>query len=287
MCAHVATSYRGNMEAAAFKPLRPWRVLIGVAALVLAADQISKSLVVAVDPGGGGGLVSVRLVRNTGASFGIGAGHPVLIALTAAAVLAVAVVLLFCARSRVTALFLAAVLGGAAGNLADRLFRSPGFGRGAVVDWIHVAGYPATFNVADVAIRVGALGAAVAALVGSSRGRRTAARVPLRPADAERTAASEPRAADWTRRSTDPSATSKPGGSPATRPSRKLDKQPEKPLHREGAELPSVPFGPASLAASRAQGQQMLTSHSTATYVACCGWHGEGDGTAGGGRRRA
>lgn len=169
------------MEAAAFKSPRRWHALIGVAVLVLAADQISKSLIVAADPGGGGGLVSVRLVRNTGASFGIGAGHPVLITLTAAAVVAVAAVWLFRARSRVTALFLAAVLGGAAGNLADRLFRSPGFGRGAVVDWIHVAGYPATFNVADVAIRVGALGAAAAALVASSRRRRATARVPHSP----------------------------------------------------------------------------------------------------------
>lgn len=165
------------MEAAAFKSPRMWQALIGVAALVLAADQISKSLVVAVDPGLGGGLVSVRLVRNTGASFGIGAGHPVLITLTAAAVLAVAAVLLVRARSRVTALLLAAVLGGAAGNLADRLFRSPGLGRGAVVDWIHVAGYPPTFNVADVAIRVGAIGAAAAALIASSRGQRGAANV--------------------------------------------------------------------------------------------------------------
>jgi signal peptidase II len=148
---------------------------------VLAADQISKSLVMATDPGGGGGLVSVRLVRNTGASFGIGAGHPVLITLTAAAVLAIAAVLLARTRSQVAALFLAAVLGGAAGNLADRLFRSPGFGRGAVVDWIHVAGYPATFNIADIAIRAGALGAATAALAASSRGRRDAAQVPPRP----------------------------------------------------------------------------------------------------------
>ena len=88
-------------------------------------------------------------MRNTGASFGIGAGHPVLITLTATAVLAVAAVLLVRATSRVTALFLAAVLGVAAGNLADRLLRSRDSAV-AVVDWIHVAGYPATFNVADV-----------------------------------------------------------------------------------------------------------------------------------------
>jgi signal peptidase II len=109
-------------------------------------------------------VLSVRLVRNTGASFGIGAGHPLLITLTAAAVLVVAVVLLARTRSRAAALSLAAVAGGAAGNLADRLLRGPGPGRGAVVDWIHLAGYPATFNIADIAIRLGALCAIIAVI---------------------------------------------------------------------------------------------------------------------------
>jgi signal peptidase II len=149
----------------------------GSAVLVLAADQVSKSLVVADGPGSDGGIVSVRLVRNTGASFGIGAGHPLLITLTAVAVLAVALALLARARSRAVALSLAAVAGGAAGNLADRLFRGPGLGRGAVVDWIHVVGYPATFNLADAAIRIGAVCAVIAALVASPRhaGRNTSA----------------------------------------------------------------------------------------------------------------
>jgi signal peptidase II len=142
----------------------------GVTVLVLAVDQVSKSLVVAADPGGSvGGSVSVRLVRNTGASFGIGSGHPLVITLTAAAVLAVALVLLARTRSRALALSLAAVAGGAAGNLADRLFRGPGLGRGAVVDWIHVVVYPATFNIADVAIRLGAICAIIAMLVAAPR----------------------------------------------------------------------------------------------------------------------
>jgi signal peptidase II len=146
----------------------------GITALVLAADQLSKSLVLAARPGGGGGLVSVRVVRNTGASFGIGAGHPALVVAASAAVIAVVAVLLARVRSRPAALLLAVVLGGALGNLADRLFRSPGLGRGAVIDWIHVAGYPATFNLADVAIRAGAVGAA-AVLLGAG------ARLPGRP----------------------------------------------------------------------------------------------------------
>jgi len=52
------------------------------------------------------------------------------------------------------------VLGGALGNLMDRLFRSPGFLKGAVVDFVHVSSFP-TFNVADSAITVGAIALAV------------------------------------------------------------------------------------------------------------------------------
>jgi len=59
-------------------------------------------------------------------------------------------------------LFLSAVVGGALGNLSDRLFRAPGFGRGAVVDWIHFAGRGGSMNLSDVAIQLGVLGALAA-----------------------------------------------------------------------------------------------------------------------------
>jgi len=148
--------------------------VVGITALVLAADQATKSAVLAADPRGtGSGLVSLRLVRNTGAGFGIGAGHPLVITLTAVAILAVAVTLLARTSSRAVALCLAAVVGGAAGNLADRLLRAPGLGRGAVVDWIHVAFYPPTFNLADVAIRLGALAALIALIAAAPRRRTT------------------------------------------------------------------------------------------------------------------
>lgn len=138
------------------------RAACGAVLLVLAADQLSKALVLAARPAPATGLISVRLVRNTGASFGIGSGHPVLVMVVSVAVIAVVAVLLARTASRGVTLFLAVVLGGALGNLADRVFRSPGLGRGAVIDWIHVWGYPATFNLADVAIRAGALGAIAA-----------------------------------------------------------------------------------------------------------------------------
>jgi signal peptidase II len=159
-----------------------------VAVIVLAGDQVSKSLVLAARPGpSGGGPVSVRLVRTTGASFGLGAGHPIVVVLVAVGVIAIVAVLLARTSSRAAALCLAAVLGGAMGNLADRLFRAPGLGRGAVVDWIHVAWYPATFNVADLAIRVGAVGAVVAMLGIWAHGASWRARRSARPGSADTT----------------------------------------------------------------------------------------------------
>lgn len=123
-------------------------------------------MVLAARPRNGSGLLTVRLVRNSGASFGVGAGHPVLVMLVSVAVSAVVAVVLTRTPGKVAAMFLAAVLGGALGNFADRIFRSPGLGRGAVIDWIHVGWYPPSFNVADVAIRVGAV-CAVAAMLGA------------------------------------------------------------------------------------------------------------------------
>ena len=139
--------------------------MLGTVAVVLAADQITKSLVLRLHPVTGSGLVSVRLVRNTGASGGIAAGFPVLVTLAAVAIVAVAGTLAVRTRSRAVAICLAAVLGGALGNLSDRLFRAPGLGRGAVVDWIHVAGRGGSFNISDLAIQLGAVAAVVAMFV--------------------------------------------------------------------------------------------------------------------------
>ena len=142
-----------------------------ITATVLAADQVSKSLVLAAHPAGvvGPGWISVRLVRNTGASGGLASGYPVLVTLAALAITALAAGFALRARGRVVALSLAAVLGGAAGNLSDRLFRAPGFGRGGVVDWIHFAGSGGSMDVADIAIQLGALGAVIAILAGERR----------------------------------------------------------------------------------------------------------------------
>jgi signal peptidase II len=154
---------------AAVRSSRGLRWAMAATALaVLAADQVSKSLVLAAQPtpGSGAGWISVRLVRNTGASGGIASGYPVLVTLAAVAVTAVAVAFAAHARSRAAAVCLAAVLGGAAGNLSDRLFRAPGFGRGGVVDWIHFGPGGGSLDIADLAIQFGVLGALIAIVAG-------------------------------------------------------------------------------------------------------------------------
>jgi signal peptidase II len=170
-------------EGAAVRSSARLRWVMGAVALaVLAADQVSKSLVLAAHPAGvtGAGWVSVRLVRNTGASGGIASGYPVLVTLAALAITSAAAGFALRVRSRAAAVCFAAVIGGAAGNLADRIFRAPGFGRGGVVDWIHFGGSGGSMDIADIAIQFGVLGAVIAIVAGDR------ARKARRAADAGR-----------------------------------------------------------------------------------------------------
>jgi signal peptidase II len=129
--------------------------------VVCAADAISKALAVAdLVPhrpvGLLGGLLTLHLYRNPGAAFNIGPSYTAIYALIAAGVLAAIVRLSGRLRSWPWAVALGLILGGAAGNLLDRLFRSPGPLHGSVVDWIKLPYFPPTFNIADSAITVGA-----------------------------------------------------------------------------------------------------------------------------------
>ena len=92
--------------------------------------------------------------RNSGGAFGLGSGVVPMVVL---AVIALVVVLFVLGRSvdrPSMAVALGLVLGGALGNLGDRLFRSPGFGRGSVIDFVDLRWWP-VFNVADAAITCG------------------------------------------------------------------------------------------------------------------------------------
>lgn len=112
-----------------------------------------------------GGLVQFRLVANTGASFGLGAGHGAAVELAEAGALVVLIVLALRTPSRVPAFLVGGMAGGGLGNLIDRTIGPHGSHTGAVIDWIHVAPYPAVFNVADIWIRVGLVAAGLVLLV--------------------------------------------------------------------------------------------------------------------------
>jgi signal peptidase II len=126
---------------------------------VLVADVVSKIAIVATIRRDErihviGDVLQLTHTRNGGAAFSVGTGATVLFSLVA---LAVIVVIARQARrlvSRPWAVTLGLLLGGALGNVVDRLFRAPGPFRGQVVDWIQLPHWP-VFNIADSAIVVG------------------------------------------------------------------------------------------------------------------------------------
>ncbi len=152
-------------EAAAPRKRRIGVVLV-FAALALAIDTVSKALVVANLQDRGpvhvpGGFLNLTLIRNSGAAFSIGEGQTWVFTFIAACVVFVILRVSRNLRSLPWAIALGLLLGGALGNLSDRLFRAPGVGRGDVVDFLQFPTFPLVhydfpvFNLADSAIVVG------------------------------------------------------------------------------------------------------------------------------------
>jgi signal peptidase II len=142
-------------------PRRNAGILVAVAVVVLALDVLSKHLVVEHlehrDPIRLlGGALLLNVSRNSGAAFSFAQGATVLFTAVAVAVIVVIVRTARRLGSTAWAVSLGLLLGGATGNLVDRIFRSPGPGRGAVVDFIDFRVWP-VFNLADSAIVVGGL----------------------------------------------------------------------------------------------------------------------------------
>jgi signal peptidase II len=146
-------------------------LLFGSAALVYAADVVTKNLAVhLLDPGRPvevlGPYLRLTLVRNPGAAFGTGTSWTVALSVVAIAAVVTVLVLVRRVGSPGWAVALGLLLGGVAGNLTDRLFRSPGVLRGHVVDFLQLPNWP-VFNLADISINC----AAVLIVVQSLRGR--------------------------------------------------------------------------------------------------------------------
>lgn len=143
------------------------RAAIVAAVLLAAVDQVTKRwALAALEPGSCAqpdacidlfAGVRLHLVFNTGAAFTTGSGFGPLLAVLAFVMIGVLLVMAAKRPDRRGAVLLGIIAGGAAGNLADRVFRADdGLFSGAVVDFIDLGWWP-VFNIADVAIVVGVI----------------------------------------------------------------------------------------------------------------------------------
>jgi signal peptidase II len=137
-----------------------WILLLS-GSIVLALDQATKAIAVArLEPDRPvafvRGIVYWTLQRNPGAAFGLFQRAPALFTVLAIAIALGILITSWRSYDRITSIGLGLVLGGALGNLADRLFRPPGPFRGRVIDFIDFRVWP-TFNLADAAVVIGAL----------------------------------------------------------------------------------------------------------------------------------
>lgn len=143
------------------QPRQRLPLLLTIAVTLFTLDLITKVVVVAqIQPGERipliGDFVQLVLVRNPGAAFSMATGMTWLLTLIAAAVVIGVLRIGRTLRSPLWAIGLGGVLGGAFGNLMDRLFRAPGPMQGHVVDFFSVGSFP-VFNVADSSIVCGAI----------------------------------------------------------------------------------------------------------------------------------
>lgn len=141
-----------------------------VVCLIVALDQATKAAVRECVPTGGitliPGILDVRLIRNTGAAFSIGEGAGVFFVVVAAAVVALALVVVWRQDDlpMPLAISISCVAGGGIGNMIDRIFY------GSVTDFLATTfvDFP-VFNVADIFVTVGVAATLVGYLVWDRR----------------------------------------------------------------------------------------------------------------------
>ncbi len=138
--------------------LGAWRAPIAIAVGVVVLDQLTKHWAVTWL---GDDIIEVvwtlqfNLAFNNGMAFGQGQGLGPVIAVVATLVIVYLLVSLRTEGNRMSTIGMGLLIGGAAGNLVDRLFRGDAWLRGAVVDFIDFQWFP-IFNIADIAVNVGA-----------------------------------------------------------------------------------------------------------------------------------
>lgn len=136
---------------------------LAVALITLVIDQLTKMWALAgLDAGSPKDLfwkLRLNLIYNEGSAFSLGRGFGPIIGVLAVIISIGLVLQSRKIQSRVGGVLLGLIVGGAIGNVIDRLFREgteSGFMRGAVIDFVDFQFWP-VFNVADMAIVVGAI----------------------------------------------------------------------------------------------------------------------------------
>ena len=141
-------------------PLTPRAFALVVAGIVVVLDQVTKYVAVRTLSDGPvsliDGFLQLRLLKNPGSAFSLFRGGGAVIALLAIAAVAMIVVIARQLPGKAEGTAIGLVLGGAVGNLLDRVFRGDGFLDGKVIDFVDFDFFPA-FNVADSAITIGAI----------------------------------------------------------------------------------------------------------------------------------
>ena len=141
--------------------LSPPRYIFTLAWIIFVIDFLTKSWAISYLAGHSdirliGSFLTLTFVKNSGAAFGIATGATIILSLFAIGVGLTIIRYAAMVNSRGWIVVMGLVLGGVMGNLTDRIFRSPGFLRGHVIDWIAIPHWP-VFNIADSAIFIATL----------------------------------------------------------------------------------------------------------------------------------
>jgi len=154
-----------EVVAVSLRPRPRWSLATAIVVCLLVLDQLTKTW--ALNRLDAGRIIDVvwtlrfNLAFNTGMAFSRGPGMGPIIGVVSVIVVTVLIISLRRSTSTLRTVASASIIGGALGNIVDRLFRGEGWMRGAVVDFIDLQWWP-IFNIADMAIVLGGVALVIA-----------------------------------------------------------------------------------------------------------------------------
>ena len=151
-----------------FARVRTSWIGFGAAVLVLVLDVLTKGWAVSALSNGREihiiWTLHFALTHNEGMAFSTGTNVGPFIGMLAIVVIAILLLAMRKQGNVVSVIATGCIIGGALGNVVDRVFRGSGFMGGAVVDFIDLRWWP-VFNVADIGIVCGAIAVAYSMIV--------------------------------------------------------------------------------------------------------------------------